>query len=73
MWHRSYHDAGAYGSDLVSSIVGQSRAFSFPKSLYSTKDAVTAVVRNNKSALIESVKNFVLLSCNLNLLTEDGI
>lgn len=52
MWHRSYHDAGAYGSDLVSSIVGQSRAFSFPKSLYSTKDAVTAVVRNNKSALI---------------------
>ena len=22
---------------------------------------------------LESVKNFVLLSCNLNLLTEDGI
>ncbi|WP_342471833.1 site-specific DNA-methyltransferase [Metasolibacillus sp. FSL H7-0170] len=52
VWHRSYHDAGAYGSDLVSSIVGQSRAFSFPKSLYSTKDALNAVVRNNKNALI---------------------
>jgi adenine-specific DNA-methyltransferase len=52
VWHRSYHDAGAYGSDMVSSIVGQSRAFSFPKSLYSTKDAIMAVVRNNKKALI---------------------
>jgi Adenine specific DNA methylase Mod len=52
VWHRSYHDAGAYGSDLVSSIIGQSRAFSFPKSLYSTKDAISAVMRNNKIALI---------------------
>ncbi len=52
VWHRSYHDAGAYGSDLVSSIVGQSRAFSFPKSIYSTKDAIAAVVRNNREALI---------------------
>lgn len=52
VWHRSLHDAGAYGSDLVSSIIGQSRAFSFPKSLYSTKDSISAVVRNNKNALI---------------------
>lgn len=52
VWHRSLHDAGAYGSDLVSSIIGQSRAFSFPKSLYSTKDAIAAIVRNNKNALI---------------------
>jgi len=52
VWHRSYHDAGAYGSDLVSAIIGQTRAFSFPKSLYSTKDAIAAIVRNNKSALI---------------------
>lgn len=52
VWHRSLHDAGAYGSDMVSSIIGQSRAFSFPKSLYSTKDAISAVVRNNKNALI---------------------
>lgn len=52
VWHRSYHDAGAYGSDLVSGILGQPRAFSFPKSLYSTKDAIMAVVRNKKDALI---------------------
>lgn len=52
VWHRSYHDAGAYGSDLVSGIIGQPRAFSFPKSLYSTKDAIMPVVRNKKNALI---------------------
>lgn len=52
VWHRSYHDAGAYGSDMITDILGQSRAFSFPKSLYSTKDALTAVLRNNKMALV---------------------
>ncbi len=52
VWHRNLHDAGVYGSDLVSNIIGQSRAFSFPKSIYSTRDAIAAVVRNNKNALI---------------------
>jgi len=52
VWHRSLHDSGVQGSDLVSGIIGQTRAFSFPKSLYSTKDAVAAVVRNNPNALI---------------------
>lgn len=52
VWHRSLHDAGAYGSNMVSGIIGQSRAFSFPKSLYSTKDAIAAVVRNKRDALI---------------------
>ncbi|MXQ73052.1 site-specific DNA-methyltransferase [Clostridiaceae bacterium DONG20-135] len=52
VWHRSLHDAGAQGSDMVSTIIGESRAFSFPKSLYSTKDAIASVVRNNKKALI---------------------
>lgn len=52
IWHRSYHDAGAYGSDLITSILGYSGAFSFPKSVYSTKDALSAIVRNNPNALI---------------------
>jgi len=52
VWHRTLHDAGAYGSDMVSSLIGLSRAFSFPKSLYSTRDALNAIVRNNKTALI---------------------
>lgn len=52
VWHRTNHDAGAYGSDMVSKIVGQSRAFSFPKSLYAERDTLNAVLRNNKKALI---------------------
>lgn len=74
VWHRSQHDAGAYGSDLVSGIVGQSRAFSFPKSLYSTKDSIAAVVRNNKNALIVDFfagSGTTLHSVNL-LNAEDG-
>jgi len=52
VWHRTLHDAGAYGSDMVTAIIGQSRAFSFPKALYSTKDAIASIVRKNKTALI---------------------
>lgn len=52
VWYRNTHDAGAYGSDLVSGILGFSRAFSFPKSLYAVRDAIATVVRNNKEALI---------------------
>lgn len=52
VWHRTLHDAGAHGSDIVTSIIGKAGAFSFPKSVYSTKDAIASVVRNNKQALI---------------------
>jgi adenine-specific DNA-methyltransferase len=52
VWHRNTHDAGAYGSDLVSHIIGRSRAFTFPKSLYAVRDAISVVVKNNPSALI---------------------
>lgn len=52
VWYRTLHDAGAYGTDLVSSIIGRSRTFSFPKSVYAEKDAISAVLKNNKNALI---------------------
>ena len=52
VWHRTRHDAGAYGSDLVSSVIGRSRAFSYPKSLYSELDSIAMVVRNRPNALI---------------------
>lgn len=52
IWHRTLHDAGAYGTDVVSSIIGQKRTFSFPKSIYSERDAIAAIVRDNKAALI---------------------
>lgn len=52
VWHRTSHDAGAYGTDLISEIIGQTNAFSFPKSLYATHDSIASVVRGKKNALI---------------------
>jgi len=52
VWHRRLHDSGVYGSSLLSAVIGRDNNFAFPKSLYSTKDAVAAVVRNNPNALI---------------------
>ena len=52
VWHRTRHDAGAYGSDLVSSVIGRSRAFSYPKSLYSVLDSIGVIVGKKTNALI---------------------
>ncbi len=52
VWHRSTHDAGAYGSDFIKKILGESSGFTFPKSIYSTYDALLPIVKENKSALI---------------------
>jgi len=52
VWHRTRHDAGAYGSDLVSSVIGRTRAFSYPKSLYAVVDCLSAVTKNKPNALI---------------------
>ncbi len=52
VWYRTLHNAGAYGTELLSSMIGKSRSFSFPKSLYATKDAIAAILRNNRNALV---------------------
>ncbi|MEQ1659473.1 MAG: DNA methyltransferase, partial [Hylemonella sp.] len=52
VWHRATHDAGNYGSSLLRAILGEGGKFSFPKSIYATRDAVAAVVRDRRNALI---------------------
>jgi adenine-specific DNA-methyltransferase len=52
VWHRRLHDSGIYGSSLLKAVIGRETNFAFPKSLYSTKDAIATVVRNNPNALI---------------------
>lgn len=52
VWFRNSHDSGVYGSTLLRSVIGHNRHFDFPKSLYSTKDAIQAVLRNKKHALV---------------------
>lgn len=52
VWHRPTHDAGTYGSSLLRGILGSGSKFSFPKSLYATRDAVATVVRDRPNALV---------------------
>ena len=51
IWHRTRHDAGAYGSDLVSAIIGKQK-FTFPKSLYAVKDCLSSVIGKTTDALV---------------------
>ena len=48
VWHRTAHDAGIYGSDLLGSIIGEGRKFPFPKSLFAVRDSFASIVRANK-------------------------
>lgn len=52
VWHRGSHDSGIYGSSILRSAVGGGVSFSFPKSIYAVRDAIGAVVRDNKEALV---------------------
>ena len=51
VWHRSRHDAGVGGTDVLRDLLG-GRPFSFPKSVYAVYDCLGAVLRDRKDALI---------------------
>ena len=52
VWHRTRHNAGVYGTNILSAILGKSRKFPFPKSLYVTKDSIATVMRDRPNALV---------------------
>ncbi|HRD54539.1 MAG TPA: hypothetical protein PKY96_18010, partial [Flavobacteriales bacterium] len=52
VWKRSRHDAGAYGSTLLRTMLDRTEAFSFPKSLYAVEDTILPLVRSKPDALI---------------------
>ena len=52
VWHRQTHDSGIYGSSMLRTILGNSASFTFPKSIYSTKDAIASVMRNKTNGLV---------------------
>lgn len=52
VWHRSSHDAGAHGTDLVGSLLGAGRAFPFPKSLYAVEDALRIAVGDKHNSTV---------------------
>lgn len=51
MWHRSQHDAGTGGADLLREFLG-GRRFDFPKSLYAVRDTLDALVASKPDAVI---------------------
>jgi len=52
VWRRAAYDAGTYGTSLLEEFLGASRLFSFPKSVYATRDCLAAVCRDRPDALI---------------------
>lgn len=52
VWHRSSHDAGAHGTDLVGSLLGAGRTFPFPKSLYAVEDSIRVLVKGREDATV---------------------
>ena len=51
MWHRSHHDAGTGGADLLREFLA-GRRFDFPKSLYAVRDTLDVLVASKPDALI---------------------
>lgn len=52
VWYRTRHNAGVYGTNILSAILGKDRKFPFPKSVYVTKDSIATIMRDRKNALI---------------------
>ncbi len=50
-WKITSHDASAYGTDLLKSVLGEKR-FSYPKSLYAVHDALRFYINNKPDAVI---------------------
>lgn len=51
VWRESKHDAGAYGTSLLRSLI-PGRAFPFPKSLYAVEDSLRLFLANKPNAVI---------------------
>lgn len=52
VWWETSHDAGTHGTELLRAFLGRPGLFPFPKSLYSVRDALAAVVLDRPSAVI---------------------
>jgi adenine-specific DNA-methyltransferase len=52
IWSDSKYDASSHGTNLLSDMLGERRSFGYPKSLFSTHDAVHAIVGASERALV---------------------
>ena len=52
VWNQVSHDAGTYGSSLISKLMPGNKRFDYPKSLYTVRDTLGFIVANKLNALI---------------------
>ena len=52
VWSESKYDASSHGTNLLQDILGGRGLFGYPKSLFSTRDAIHSVAGNDRSAVI---------------------
>lgn len=52
IWNRGRHNAGIYGSHLLTAFIGERGTFTFPKSLYAVADTLDILTHDKKDALI---------------------
>ncbi len=53
IWHRARHAAGAtWGTNLLSALLGDASAFSYPKSVYAVRDTLNAAIGDRPDALV---------------------
>ncbi len=52
VWHRGTHDSGNYGSTMLSTLLGETGVFAYPKSLYAVRDTLQIVSTNKPNALV---------------------
>lgn len=50
-WREARHDAGAYGTSLLRTLI-PNRAFPFPKSLYAVEDSLRIVIGSKRDAIV---------------------
>lgn len=51
MWHRSRHDAGTGGTELLHELLG-GRRFDYPKSLFAVRDTLDALIASKPDAVV---------------------
>lgn len=50
IWYDSKYDASSHGTNLLANILGDRRQFGYPKSLYSTHDAIHTIIGNDEGS-----------------------
>lgn len=52
VWDNPQYDAASHGTKLLEDIMGQSKTFDYPKSLYAVKDAIRILINEKQSPIV---------------------